>query len=213
MKKYSQGNEQEIILNFFDGRTGRYLDIGAFDGVAASNTIALAELGWQGTVIEASPWVFKRLKSNYEERNLTTNIRLIEAAAVPDNYPAQIKFYETHRMDCFEAGNGVGGFSFEHSTKEILRLESTAYTTILDTMVDTIKVKDIFHNTNYNFISIDVESFNLELTVSIPWETLTELELICIEADLAFWRFINFMKPLGWEVHTSENFNLFFVRS
>jgi hypothetical protein len=58
--KYSQNNEQEIILNFFNGRIGRYLDIGAFDGVAASNTLALAELGWQGTVIEPSPWVFKR---------------------------------------------------------------------------------------------------------------------------------------------------------
>ena len=48
--------------------------------------------------------------------------------------------------------------------------------------------------------------------VSIPWETLTDLELICIESDLAFWRYINFMKPLGWKVLTIENFNLFFVR-
>ena len=43
---YSQHNEQEIILNFFNGRIGRYLDIGAFDGVDMSNTLALAELGW-----------------------------------------------------------------------------------------------------------------------------------------------------------------------
>jgi hypothetical protein len=116
-------------------------------------------------------------------------------------------------MDHFEVGNGVGGFSFEHSTKEILRNENIYYGKVLETIVDTIKVKDIFHNTNYNFISIDVESFNLELMVSIPWETLTELELICIESDVPFWRFVNFMKPLGWEVHRVENFNLFFVRS
>ena len=43
---YSQHNEQEIILNFFNGRIGRYLDIGAFDCVDMSNTLALAELGW-----------------------------------------------------------------------------------------------------------------------------------------------------------------------
>jgi hypothetical protein len=49
--KYSQNNEQEIILNFFNGRIGRYLDIGAFDGVSMSNTLALVELGWQGTAI------------------------------------------------------------------------------------------------------------------------------------------------------------------
>ena len=40
--KYSQGNEQEIILKFLNGRVGRYLDIGAFDGVVSSNTLALA---------------------------------------------------------------------------------------------------------------------------------------------------------------------------
>ena len=211
--KYSQGNEQEIISNFFNGRVGRYLDIGAFDGVASSNTLALAELGWQGTAIEASSWNFKRLKSNYEERNLTTNVRLIEAAAVPNNYPAQIKFYETHHIHNLEPGTGIGSFSSEHANKELLRNENIYYGEVLETIVDTIKVKDIFHNTNYNFISIDVESFNLELMVSIPWETLTDLELICIESDLAFWRFINFMKPLGWKVHMSENFNLFFVRS
>jgi FkbM family methyltransferase len=211
--KYSQHNEQEIILNFFNGRIGRYLDIGAFDGVEMSNTLALAELGWQGTAIEASPWVFKRLKKNYEERNLTTNVNLIEAAVVPNDYPDQMKFYETHLSHNFEPGTGVGSFSVEHSYFWANKNSGSFYTTVLETTVSTIKLNDIFKDNDYTFISMDVESFNLELMISLPWNSLTKLEMFCIEADLSYHRFVNFMKPLGWKLYTQEDVNLFFIRS
>ena len=210
--KYSQHNEQEIILNFFNGRIGRYLDIGAFDGVEMSNTLALAELGWQGTAIEASPWVFSRLKNNYEKRNLTSSVNLIEAAFVPDSYPDQLKFYETHMSHNFEPGTGVGSFSLEHSYAWAEKYKESHYTEVVETTVSTIKPKDIFKNTEYNFVSIDVESFNLELMISIPWNFLTTLEMICIEADTTYHRFVNFMKPLGWKLYIQEDVNLFFIK-
>jgi FkbM family methyltransferase len=211
--KYSQHNEQEIILNFFNGRVGRYLDIGAFDGVDMSNTLALAELGWQGTAIEASPWDFKRLKNNYEQRQLTSSIKLIEAAAVPDNYPDQIKFYETHKSHNLEPGTGVGSFSKEHSHSWADKNKLEFYTEVVETTVSTITLKEIFKEVDYNFISIDVEDFNLELMVGIPWQLLTKLEMFCIEKDVAPYRFVNFMKPLGWKLYIQEDVNLFFVRS
>lgn len=212
-QKYSQHNEQEIILSFFNGRIGRYLDIGAFNGVDMSNTLALAELGWQGTAIEASPWVFKRLKSNYEERQLTSSITLIEAAVVPDNYPAQIKFYETHKSHNLEPGTGVGSFSMEHSYSWANKNKEQFYTEVVETIVGTIPLKEIFKDVDYNFISIDVEEFNLELMVSIPWQLLTKLEMFCIEYDSTPYRFVNFMRPLGWKLHVQEDVNLFFIRS
>lgn len=210
--KYSQHNEQEIILNFFKGRVGRYLDIGAFDGVDMSNTLALAELGWSGTVIEASPWVFKRLKNNYEQRQLTSSIKLIEAAAVPNNYPAQLKFYETHKGHNLEPGTGVGSFSIEHSNTWANKHAAEFYTKVVETTVSTITTNEIFKDVDYNFISIDVEDFNLELMVSIPWQLLTKLEMFCIEADTPPYRFVNFMRPLGWKLHVQEDVNLFFIR-
>lgn len=209
--QYSQHNEQEIILNFFNGRIGRYLDIGAFDGVSMSNTLALAELGWNGHLIEASPWVFKRLKQNYEDRNLSAII-LTEAAAVPDNYPNQMTFYETHRMRDSTPGWGVGSFCKEHSYKQITKSGGTENIELIELTVPTVKVSNLLSTDSYNFISIDVEEFNLELMTSIPWHLQPELELICIEADLAPYRFVNFMKPLGWKLYQKESFNLFFVR-
>lgn len=210
--KYSQHNEQEIILNFFNGRTGCYLDIGAFDGVEMSNTLALAELGWSGTAIEPSPWVFKRLKNNYEQRQLTSSIKLIEAAAVPNNYPNQLKFYETHKSHNFEPGTGVGSLSAEHSYNWAIKDKDKFYTKVVETTVSTIKLQDIFTDVDYNFINIDVEDFNLELMVNIPWQLLTKLEMFCIEFDTPPYRFVNFMRPLGWKLHRQEDVNLFFIR-
>jgi len=62
---YSQNNEEEVILSYFGGRIGRFLDIGANDGVALSNTRALALLGWSGVLVEPCPEPFAKLSSLY----------------------------------------------------------------------------------------------------------------------------------------------------
>ena len=63
---YSQNNEQEIIINLFKGkRDGKFLDIGANNGVTLSNTFALANFyGWSGLLVEASPKAYQRLLKN-----------------------------------------------------------------------------------------------------------------------------------------------------
>jgi hypothetical protein len=83
MRDYSQFGEQAHILKFFEerGRTkGRFLDIGAHDGISCSNSLALAERGWGGALVEPSPLAFSKLITTYAER---PDIALVNAAAVP----------------------------------------------------------------------------------------------------------------------------------
>lgn len=63
---YSQNREEEAIVNYF-GKDfkGKFLDIGANDGVTLSNTRALAEAGWCGVLVEPSPRAYARLEANY----------------------------------------------------------------------------------------------------------------------------------------------------
>jgi hypothetical protein len=35
--RYSQNDEQDVILEYFNGSIGRFLDIGAFDGITLSS--------------------------------------------------------------------------------------------------------------------------------------------------------------------------------
>jgi FkbM family methyltransferase len=52
----SQNGEDVLIHKFFGGRrTGRYVEVGAYDGVGFSNTYFLDALGWEGILVEPSP--------------------------------------------------------------------------------------------------------------------------------------------------------------
>ena len=65
MIRYSQNNEQDLILQYFGDRVGTWLDLGANDGITLSNTRALAERGWSGVCVDASPTAFAKLESLY----------------------------------------------------------------------------------------------------------------------------------------------------
>jgi FkbM family methyltransferase len=72
MSDYSQFGEQKFILDFFEGKTGRFLDLGAFDGTTGSNTRCLSDSGWKGVLVEASPANFRILIQNhYANKNLS----------------------------------------------------------------------------------------------------------------------------------------------
>lgn len=207
---YSQRNEEKVILDFFNKNLGKYLDIGAFDGVNASNTLALAELGWTGVAVEASLKVFERLQKNYKDRHLLDNIRLINAAVVPDLYPSRVMFYDT--VTDAQIGHGTSSLSLEHVKKYQDLYNKEQPTSIIETSIPTLKISDLFLETDFNFISIDVEDLNFELLNAIPWNKLEKLELFCIEADVPIHRVVNFMDALCWKFVSQIGANLFFIR-
>ncbi|MFN5425434.1 MAG: FkbM family methyltransferase [Bacteroidota bacterium] len=59
--RFSQNNEQDIILQYFGSRKGFFLDIGANDGITLSNTYALQLQEWKGVLIEPSEEAFNRI--------------------------------------------------------------------------------------------------------------------------------------------------------
>jgi hypothetical protein len=84
----SQYGEAAYILDRFAGRTGRFLDIGAFDGKTFSNTWPLAELGWSGVCVEPSPPAFCHLMRTYEGNDRVTliNAAIAPTSALPDAF-------------------------------------------------------------------------------------------------------------------------------
>jgi len=76
MRLFSQNDEQEHILRLFGGQTGRFLDIGAYDGRKFSNTHALALSGWSGVCVEPSFDAFAGLAAIYQRNN---RIELVNA--------------------------------------------------------------------------------------------------------------------------------------
>lgn len=46
------------------GSIGRYIDVGAFDGVFNSKTKYFADIGWEGIAIEPNPLSYAKLDAN-----------------------------------------------------------------------------------------------------------------------------------------------------
>jgi FkbM family methyltransferase len=55
MRDYSQYGQQKILTDYFNGRNGFLVDVGAWDGVFLSNSRALLEMGWSGILFEPDP--------------------------------------------------------------------------------------------------------------------------------------------------------------
>ena len=89
--KYSQNNEEEIIVPYFNGQVGNFLDIGAYDGKTFSNTLRLVELGWSGVCVEPDPTSFAALSKLHATND---KIRLVNAAFAENE--GTITFYSSN---------------------------------------------------------------------------------------------------------------------
>lgn len=67
MGKYSQGDQDDWLMDYFKEHIGIAVDVGASDGVFYSNTLRLEELGWRVVCIEANPVNYIPLMSKRRE--------------------------------------------------------------------------------------------------------------------------------------------------
>lgn len=75
---YSQHGEDFLLWHFFNfRRSGFFLDIGAHDGIALSNTKSFEEHGWRGICVEPLPFVAEQCRQ--------IRARVVEAACVADD--------------------------------------------------------------------------------------------------------------------------------
>lgn len=169
----SQYGEHDYILEYFAGRIGRFLDVGAFDGVTFSNTRPLADLGWYGVCVEPSPPAFCWLMKNYAGNN---SVQLVNAGV---GCPGLKRFF-SNTADSLSA-EMMSSFSPEH----VAKFAGFPFREIWTPLVDWSTLMDEFAGAlGFDFVNIDVEGTNVELLESFPWERIGPA-MICIEMDPA----------------------------
>ncbi len=152
---YSQHDEERVILEVFAGSVpGRFLDVGAGDGREYSNTLRLAELGWEGVLIEPSPGAFPALAERHAGNPKLKCVRaclgLETSEVVFHDAP---KWYGTTEAGNVEKWKGI-----------------TAFT---DIAVPQISIADFLRENPgpYDFISIDTEGSSTRLFAAWPGES------------------------------------------
>jgi FkbM family methyltransferase len=181
---YSQNSEESYILDHFKDFTGRFLEIGAFDGRTFSNCFALAEKGWSGVCIEPSPAPFAGLMRNYDGNN---NVKLVNAA-ISYKGAGLIEFADSR-------GDAISSTSAAHEARW------KSYASFQHIYVNTISVGDVMHTfgEHYDFISLDVEGTNVEILQTIPLKIINP-SLICIEHEERFDEILAYCKGYS-EIH------------
>lgn len=164
---YSQGNEEQIILDYFKDFKGKLLDIGANDGKTFSNSLALIELGWSATLVEPSVTAFEKLKEIHKD-NLKT--LLFNFAIGSKKEKLTLNESGHHLKD----KSDIALLSSLHKS-EIIKwvAQGVEFKTYEVDIVPYSEIKD-----NYDFITIDAEGYDLEILKQID---LTNTKLLCIE--------------------------------
>lgn len=171
MKDFSQTGEQGYILEWAkQHRIGRFLDVGAADGVTASNTRALALAGWPGVCVEPAAGMFEKLLELYRD----APVACVQAAVMP-----------------FEARTPLVPFHYSRdlvSTTEQANADTwSELVSFARCHVATVTVYDLMRvfPGPYSFVSIDTEGTSVELWDDMRRETnaFAKGALVIVEAE------------------------------
>jgi FkbM family methyltransferase len=190
---YSQNDEEKVILEYAQNIVPRrFLDIGAYDGIAFSNTYALYQDGWEGVYVEADPRCFERLKCNFQRDG-----RAVLWNKCVGSINGKVTFYSTDGM--------VSTTSKRH--RDLWALCQTPYEEIVLDMIDVPALLRMAPGP-YGFISIDVEGIDLTVLNQLDLRTL-DTKLVCVECNYEEDRpaFRGFLASQGFRVvhETDEN--------
>ena len=163
--RYSQNNEQDIILQYFGNRKGFFLDIGANDGITLSNTYALQLQEWKGVLIEPSEEAFNRIKVRYGVQKYNVAIGT-----------------EDGHCTFHEMGNhlNAGDVSLLSTIKKT-ELKRWPGVEFKERMTEVWTYKTLLKHSPlkfFDFISIDAEGVDYEILEQID---LKYTDMVCIE--------------------------------
>lgn len=202
---YSQYGEDELISNYFNGRTGFFIDIGAADGIENSNTRKLTELGWSGLLVEPCRHFFKPLNALYEK---DSNIKLYNGAI--SDFNGKTLFY------VYETGNDSQGSTISIAQKEGIEKSSwftgkftQSYEVDVKTPISLMKDYEVPHN--IQFVDIDAEGSDMQILKAWPWNEFN-VELFCIEFSMGKDVLETFMASKGYVNNMTSGGNMFFIR-
>ncbi|HEX4792955.1 MAG TPA: FkbM family methyltransferase [Humisphaera sp.] len=83
---FSQHGEDRIVRDYFGGRAGVYVDVGANYPIKISNTYLLYRHGWRGLTIEPNPRLSQRHR-RFRPRDIHLNMGV-------SSTPGELTFYE-----------------------------------------------------------------------------------------------------------------------
>lgn len=194
LKFYSQHKQDEFVYNKFfkNKKDGVFLEIGAYDGVALSNTYFFEkELGWKGICVEPQ-------QKQYDL--LVKNRKCICVNGCIADFTGKGLFLE---IDGY--ATMLSGLVNKYDTKHMERINheiSTMGGSKKEVEVDCYMLSDLLNQNlikKVDFCSIDVEGAELDILKTIDFKNF-DFDTLSIENNTGTSEIRNFMKQKGYEV-------------
>jgi len=168
---HSQYGEDDIVFEFFKGRKGRLLDIGANDGVTISNSLLFIENGWNAVLVEASPITFEKLLENHGKNKKVKCVnRCISDFNGKTTFYHNITHFGTDDKDLLST---IVEKNFEDSSR------SYPFSTFEIECCDFDTLHSEIGKEKFDYISIDAEGVDFQILKQIDLSKLgTELLVI-----------------------------------
>lgn len=166
---------------FFKDQEGLFfVDVGAYDGIAGSNSLVLEDgYGWKGICIEPNPVTFESLKKYSDKYRKNSEILNIGISQVDSS----LEFWQ---IEGYAAS--LSGFSdfFDDSHKKRVDDEISTHGGVLSKIQMLSKpLRSILSERGIkkvDYLSIDAEGADSEILKSIDFDS-TEITLISVESD------------------------------
>jgi FkbM family methyltransferase len=182
-----------------DERERIYIDIGANNGIGASNTYIFEQLGWKGICIEPQPDIFRQLKK-YRKCDCYN-------VALSSQSNNEVKFVKINAFNGSLSGF-YDGISESHKdwAKKTDRVEYIN--------VKTMTFEDIMKNypniKHIDFMSIDVEGHEMAILKTIDFSKYT-FGFITIEKNESSEEIRNIMEQNGYKYFMEVGDDIMFV--
>ena len=142
----AQHGEDRWVEEYFKGKPGFFVEVGAYDGIVLSNTYFLESIGWTGILVEPDPAMAARCRQNRPK------CPLYECAAVGSDAMKEITFNVVDGGEVYSAAGELT--ELQQKRLEGWGLQSRKMTVAaktLDAMLTEVGPPRV------DFVSIDVE--------------------------------------------------------
>ncbi|MFA6972789.1 MAG: FkbM family methyltransferase [Gallionella sp.] len=195
---HSQIGQDKFVVDYYKGkRDGYFVEVGAFDGVFLSNTLALErDYGWKGVCVEAIPEYFERL-----QKNRTCNKYGVAAYSV-DDQPMELCV-----ADVISGTPAFIGPQFIH-VLEAPRV--TVQTKTLNTILADAKAPS-----KIDYLSLDTEGTEIEVLKGVDFNKyefgVIDVEHNFLEANRNAIRTL--LESKGYTYHSENQWDDRYIRS
>jgi FkbM family methyltransferase len=197
INSYSQYGEDLVIDGIIGNKqNGFFIDIGANDPTTLNNTKRFYDRGWHGINIEPNPILFGRL-TEQRPRDINLNIGL-------GSYNQKMPFY-------LVSADTLSSFN-KSDARRNCRIFNERITGIIEIQIQTLESIFLEYVKFYkvDFLSIDVEGFELEVLQSNDWIKYRPY-LILIEIYHNTGKIVSYLKEKRYEIIFNNSTNGIFL--